>query len=123
MLAYSSPPTRLRARPTHLSPVAARRLIRNLFTHQAALEQKIESLTPKPIPPDPPKTVNGLRALVAGLQKPSDCADLITNANGPTVFWLAVRQFGVKIEDAEFVKNLHPTDWSAALCALDKVQF
>jgi len=67
--------------------------------------------------------ITNVRQALNALQRldlPSQAAALVTAKNGPTLYWLAVRQFGVEPAIAQTIASQHPRDWPAALATLDQ---
>jgi hypothetical protein len=67
--------------------------------------------------------ITNVRQALTALQRldlPSQAAALVTAKNGPTLYWIAVRQFGVEPSIAQTIASQHPRDWPAALTALDR---
>ena len=57
------------------------------------------------------------------LDRPSQAAALLTERNGPTLYWTAVHHFGVDNNLASQIIATHNRDWPAALAALDPHTF
>jgi len=68
------------------------------------------------------RITNADQALTAlqRLELPSQATALVTAKNGPTLYWIAVRKFGVEPGIAQTIASRHPRDWPAALAALDR---
>jgi len=68
------------------------------------------------------RITNADQALAAlqRLNLPSQAAALVNAKNGPTLYWIAVRKFGIEPGIAQTIASQHPRDWPAALCALDR---
>lgn len=82
------------------------------------------SSTPEPETTPPPTKkahvdTNGLRAAISKLTKPGLAKDLITNGNGPTVFWTAATVFKIEQSTAKAIASECANDWPRALLALN----
>lgn len=112
--------TRL-ARPHPSHPSRLRRQLAEARAEIASLKAELQVLTLRRH--TGARDVVTLKRLIQPLARPSLAGELVSPANGPTLYWLCVKHFQVDETTARIIAQTKRPDWKSALAALDQHVF